>query len=547
MMTRRRLLCALAVMAIALGLSATAAGGRDSIATDDLREWLTYIASDELKGRAVFTEGLSQAAGYLQEQLSRWGVTPGGDRGTFLQSVRVQGVKTVSRSTVTVRVAGVSRTFKDGDGVYFPASSGGRRTVSFDRVEFVGYGLDVPGVGHTDYKGRDVRGAVVVWLGTNGPRRLEGQQYRRLMANRSRHAVDQLGAAATIGPRRTNFPRTGGRSRPPDAPDFTTAEQLDRNLPPAITAGDAFFEFLFGGAPSPYDDLRRRSDRQEPLPTFKLMDVRITFNVDADYTVVRTDLTDNVVAIVEGRDPRLKSTYVAFGAHYDHVGAIDAPDGDGKRPANPGLVTPTAPDDRVWNGADDDGSGTVVLLALARAFAEGPRPRRSLLFVWHAGEERGLYGSRYFADRPTVPLDSIVGHLNLDMVGRNRNDLASETNTVYLVGSDRISTELHRVSQDANRSLPQPLKLDYELNDAADPEQIYYRSDHYSYAARGIPVIFFTTGLHADYHANTDEVSKIEFAKMARIGQLVYETGLRLANLDHRLVRDFRGPRAGKE
>jgi len=189
----------------------------------------------------------------------------------------------------------------------------------------------------------------------------------------------------------------------------------------------------------------------------------------------------------------------------------------------------------------------VVLLALARAFAEGPRPKRSLLFVWHAGEERGLYGSRYYTDRPTVPLDNIVGHLNLDMVGRNRNDLASEANTVYLVGSDRISTELHRVSQAANRSLPQPMTLDYEMNDAADPEQIYYRSDHYSYAAKGIPVIFFTTGLHADYHSNTDEVSKIEFAKMARIGQLVYETGLRLANLSHRPVRDFKGPRAGKE
>jgi hypothetical protein len=537
----------LAVAAVALGLSVNAAGGRDSIASDDLRQWLTYIASDELKGRAVYTDELSRAAGFLQQQLSRWDVTPGGDGGTFLQSVRVQAVKAVSRSSVTVRVGSMSRTFKDGDGVYFPPNSGGRRTVSFDRVEFVGYGLDVPGLGHTDFKGRDVRGAVVVWLGANGPRDLEGQRYRRLMANRSRHAVDQLGAGATIGPRRTGFSRTGGRSGAPDAPDFTTAERLDRHTPPAVTAADAFFEFLFGGAPARYDDLRRRAERQEPLPTFRLKNVRITFNVDADYTVVRTDLTENVVAIVEGRDPRLKSTYVAFGAHYDHVGAIEPKDDHGQRPANPGFVTPTAPDDRIWNGADDDGSGTVVLLALARAFAEGPRPKRSLLFVWHAGEERGLYGSRYYADRPTVPLDSIVGHLNLDMVGRNRSDLASEANTVYLVGSDRISTELHQVSQDANRSLPQPMRLDYEMNDPADPEQIYYRSDHYSYAAKGIPVIFFTTGLHPDYHANTDEVSKIEFAKMARIGQLVYETGLRLANLDHRPVRDFKGPRAGKE
>ena len=191
-------------------------------------------------------------------------------------------------------------------------------------------------------------------------------------------------------------------------------------------------------------------------------------------------------------------------------------------------MTTGSADDRVWNGADDDGSGTVALMAIARAFAEGPRPKRSLLFVWHAGEERGLVGSRYFADYPPVPIEHIVAQLNIDMIGRNRDDKAAEANTVYLVGSDRISSELHEINRDANRALPQPLTLDYEMNDPADIEQIYYRSDHYSYAAKGIPIIFFTTGLHDDYHANTDEVSKIEFAKMTRVAQLVYETGLRV-------------------
>src|SRR5207302_6596863 len=197
-------------------------------------------------------------------------------------------------------------------------------------------------------------------------------------------------------------------------------------------------------------------------------------------------------------------------------------------------------------GADDDGSGTVALMAIARAFAEGPRPKRSLLFVWHAGEERGLLGSRYFADYPTVPLEKIVTQLNIDMIGRNRDDKTSESNTVYLVGSDRISSELHDLNRAANGDLPKPLKLDYEMNDPSDLEQVYYRSDHYSYAAKGIPIIFFTTGLHADYHANTDEVSKIEFDKLARITQLVYETGVRVANLDHAPVRDNKGPRAGR-
>src|SRR5205085_2381976 len=169
-----------------------------------------------------------------------------------------------------------------------------------------------------------------------------------------------------------------------------------------------------------------------------------------------------------------------------------------------------------------------------------------LLFVWHSGEELGIYGSRYFADYPTVPLEKIVAQLNIDMIGRNRDDNASEVNTVYLVGSDRISTELHQISREANRDIPRPLTLDYALNDPSDPEQIYYRSDHHSYAAKGIPVIFFTTGLHPDYHTNTDEVSKIEFPKLTRIAQLIYETGWRVANLDHAPVRDNKGPRAGK-
>ena len=133
-------------------------------------------------------------------------------------------------------------------------------------------------------------------------------------------------------------------------------------------------------------------------------------------------------------------------------------------------------------------------MGLARAFAQGPKPKRSLLFVWHTGEESGLWGSRYNADFPIVPIEKIVAQLNIDMIGRNRNDKPEEANTVYLVGSDRISTELHNLSEDANAKMATPMKLDYELNDPADPESIYTRSDHYSYAAKGIPIIFYTTG-----------------------------------------------------
>src|SRR5262245_21014133 len=185
-------------------------------------------------------------------------------------------------------------------------------------------------------------------------------------------------------------------------------------------------------------------------------------------------------------------------------------------------------------------------MALAKAYALGPRPKRSMLFVWHAGEERGRWGSLYFVDHPAVDLSRIVAQLNIDMIGRNRDDKTSESNTVYLVGSDRISTELDQVAQAANQSLLKPLRLDYEFNDPFDPEQTYVRSDHYSYAYRGIPVIFFHNGLHPDYHANTDEVSKIQFDKLSRITELVYATGTRLGNLDHAPVRDRPGARPGK-
>jgi len=560
--------------------TAGAAGGSASIRTQDLREWLTYVASDELQGRAVFSTGFGLAAAYISDHLRAWSVKPAGDPGQYLQTVRVLGVKTTSHSTVTVEVNGESKVFADGSGITFPKNMGGKQHLVLRRVEFVGYGLDAPAAGHVDFRNTDVKGAAVVWLGTRGPKDIDQAAYRRLLSGRNRYATEQLGAAASIGPAPeagqggrggragqaggtaeagrageaggdgARAGGTGGRGVPIPAADFTTVQRLDTPVPPNVSASDSVLDFLFSRAPAKYDELKRKAAAQEPLPSFALTGVTITFDVDPEYQVVRTQLTHNVVGIVEGSDPQLKRTFVAFGAHYDHVGYAEGEmtqsGGAQRRAGAPGRVTAGHEDDRVWNGADDDGSGTVAIMALAKAFAEGPKPKRSLIFVWHTGEERGLWGSRYFADYPAVPIDAIVAQLNIDMIGRNRDDKASEANTVYLVGSDRISTELHTLNRTANAALPKPLALNYEMNDPSDLEQVYYRSDHYSYAAKGIPIIFFTTGLHADYHANTDEVSKIEFEKLARITQLVYETGLRVANLDHAPARDNKGPRAGR-
>ncbi|MEO6212513.1 MAG: M28 family peptidase [Vicinamibacterales bacterium] len=531
-----------------------ASKGAASITEADLKEWLTYIASDELQGRATYSEGLGLAAGYISAHLRQWGVRPAGDRGTYLQVVKVQGVKSVSKASVTVEVNGQTRTFKDGEGITFPRNMGGRQTITGNQIVFVGHGLQVPDSSHDDYEGVDPKGAVIVYLGTQSP----------ATANVRLTAVGK-GAVAVIGPQAAGVsgraaqtappppaPAGGGRGQAPQADngDFTTVARWDVPVPPQLSATDDFFEFLFSGSDVKYPDLRAIADKREALPRFPVKGVKLTINVDADYQVVRTRLTHNVVGIVDGSDLKLKDTYVAFGAHYDHVGYREggAPAGG---TANPGGCTGQVrdtprPDDNISNGADDDGSGTVALMALAKAYAHGMKPKRSLLFVWHAGEENGLLGSRYMADHPAVALEKVVAQLNIDMIGRNRCDDPTSSNMVLVVGSDRISTELHNINEEANAALPRPLTLDYEMNDPNDPQSIYTRSDHYSYALKGIPIIFYFSGLHKDYHFVTDEVSRIEFPKMTRITQLVYTTGLKVANSDKAPERDNKGPRMGK-
>jgi Peptidase family M28 len=597
------------VLTVALSAQGGAAkGGLTSIQPGPLKEWLSYIASDELQGREVYSEGLGLAASYIADHLKEWGVKPAGEDGTYFQTVKVVGVRTTSKSMVIAEVNGQTRTFKDGEGVTFPRNMGGRQTVPGENVEFVGYGLQVPAASLDDYADLDAKGKVVIWLGPSGPR--GGAVAGRLLAARSRSAVEKGAVAVVSPPSGYTFGRGRGAQSAPAAPsssgtsgttpasgappsnapapssatttvtpetaagpqgapaqpagrgagggrgqaaatDFTTVQRYDQPTAPLVAAQDDFFEFLFSGSELKYSELKSLVSKQEPLPRFALKGVKLTFVVEPDYAAVTTRLTRNVVGIIEGTDAKLKDSYVAFGAHYDHIGYQQTtPSGRGFG-QNPGgctgqtRVQPRA-GDVVNNGADDDGSGTVALMAIARAFAAGPKPKRSLVFVWHTGEESGLWGSRYNADFPVVPNEKIVAQLNVDMIGRNRCDDPNEANSVYLVGSDRISTELHNLSEDANASMGKPLKLDYELNDPADPESIYTRSDHYSYASKGIPIIFYTTGLHRDYHYLTDEVDKIEFDKMAHVTQLIYTTGQRLANLDHAPLRDNKGPRVGK-
>ena len=233
--------------------------------------------------------------------------------------------------------------------------------------------------------------------------------------------------------------------------------------------------------------------------------------------------TENVMAYLEGGDK--KDEVLVVSSHYDHIGI--------------------SPDGQINNGANDDGSGTVSVLELAQAFsnakAEGRGPRRSVLFLTVVGEEKGLLGSEYYADySPVLPLENTVADLNIDMVGRV-DDLhrakSPNDNYIYVIGSDKLSSDLHKISEAQNAEHTK-MELDYKYNDPQDPERIYYRSDHYNFAKHKIPIIFYFNGLHADYHRPTDDVDKIDFKLAEKTVRLVFYTAWDIVNRDERLKVD---------
>jgi Zn-dependent M28 family amino/carboxypeptidase len=237
-------------------------------------------------------------------------------------------------------------------------------------------------------------------------------------------------------------------------------------------------------------------------------------------TILRLKSSD-VLGFLEGSD--LKDQIVVISAHYDHLGKRDTV---------------------IYYGADDDGSGTVSVLELAEAFAKakaaGKGPRRSILFLANSGEEKGLFGSQYYSEHPTYPLDHTTVDLNIDMIGRidpNRR-IGDSTNYVYVVGSDKLSTDLKPVSEGNNKKYTK-MELDYKFDDPTDPERIYYRSDHYNFARKGVPIIFYFDGIHRDYHKPTDTPDKINYDIMEKRARLVFFTAWEMANRNDMLKRDI--------
>jgi hypothetical protein len=493
-------------------ISKEARVGYQSITASDLSARLHFIASPELEGREATSRGQKVAARYINSEFRRLGLKPIGDSGSYFQHFPVLVTRPSERSTITVTNSQGATTFlfrKD----YVSLSA--LDTVLSGPVVFIGY-MD------TKPDSMLVKGRIVMALAG----RRQDAQDSSVPAMRRLQLFRQFpGCIATL----ILADDTGSASVEMLTARF--ANMLDKGLmrPLGIDArGGTMFPSPVLISPRVANQILaetgRSSDEMRRVATqdtgFVPMVLRQTEVKIESLVSKETRETENVVGLLEGSDPKLKDEVVVFSAHYDHLGV-----------GNDGTVFP---------GADDDGTGTVTVIELAEAFVTNPiKPKRSLLFITLTGEEKGLWGSRYYVEHPLIPLDRTVADLNTDMIGRvdTTYERLKNPDYVYIIGSDKISTELDSLLRVSNRTT-ENLILDYKYNSDKDPEMFYRRSDHYNFARNGVPIAFFFTGVHKDYHRPTDTVDKILFDRMAKIVRLIYYTGWKVANFKTGLAKN---------
>ena len=518
------------------------------ITAGDLMTRVYKFADDSMMGRPVGTPYNDMGTAYIESEVRRLGLQPGGDNGTFFQKLPLYTRNLDSASTITVG----ETTFKAGTD--FTASAAGfAQPFTSAPVVFVGAWVDTT----TNIPIDSVRGKVLVYTpgglapGSDVGKFVASNGYRHwleMQANAAAYVV-VIGESLTPQALRAAFSST--------APVF-----LQDTVPLRINVTKAMAEVMLG---APATSWTNRLAGKDLTASIRFMDTSLPGR--------------NVIAILPGSDPTLRGQYIAIGAHNDHVGLRQQPVDHDSLKAFMQVVRPQGADspnrpataeesarvraildslrainsprrDSINNGADDDASGSMTVLEIAELFAKGPqKPKRSILFVWHTGEEMGLWGANYFTAHPTVPRDSIVAQLNMDMVGRGAaNDVTGEDlegkllrggeGYVQLIGSRRLSTEMGDLLEKVNTEKKLGLRFDYAMDANGHPQNIYCRSDHYEYAKYGIPVTFISTGGHADYHQVTDEPQYIEYPHMAQVAQFVFESAMAIANLDHRLKVD---------
>jgi hypothetical protein len=504
--------------------------GADQIDVVRLRADLSFIASDELEGRDTPSRGLDLAARYLAARLAALGLKPAGDDGTYFQKFgTTRRAVDPAKATLTLN----DRSFGYADDFLATAPGTGE-----GGLVYVGHGHVVKKKDLDAYKGVDVKGKIIVahsgypegisradLRGDSGPDTWETPA--SYAARHGAAGVVLVPDYATLAGWRTS------RETAATARGGLTVDAFQEKRPapvPVVVAAMPLVAAIFSGeSVTAVEVARLAQDRKPHAPIVLGEKKRLRLDIGLRLEAVSTQ---NVVAIYEGGDPVLKQEYVALGAHYDHVGL---------------SATGT---DRINNGADDDGSGTVAILNMAEALVRGNvKTRRSWLFVWHAGEERGLWGSRYFVERPTVPLDKIVAQLNVDMIGRSKpaGDTASANaaltgpNEVYVIGSKMMSSALGSLSEKVNKDFLD-VSFNYKYDDPGDTNRFFFRSDHYNYAKRGVPIIFYFSGVHQDYHRVSDEIGAIDFAKLERVARTIYATAYAVAELPTRPAVDRKLP-----
>jgi Zn-dependent M28 family amino/carboxypeptidase len=462
-----------------------AAAAVASIHERDFHARIGFLASDALEGRDTPSRGLEAAAAYIASEFYRIGLEPAGDDGTYFQRwPYVTRALDAGATRLELQTGTARRTLALGTDYYVTPGSAGPFSGG---IVFVGDSVPRPEVRENTLRDRVAAVHMAQLSGT--------------AVQRARNAADSAGAAALIvilGPGVTEANIRGA------AAAAVRPTRAVARLPVFFVRNDRARE-MFRDGRLDFDALTRAGATTRPVA---LSGITAHVGAPAPATEHRPA---NVVGILRGSDPDLRATYVVFSAHYDHVGV-----------AGEGSFQCTAiGDNRICNGADDDASGTATIMELAEAYAMlAVPPRRSMIFIAVSGEEKGLLGSAYFADNPTVPLESMVANINLDMVGRNHPD------SVVVIGQtySSLGPLLHQV----NSRLPE---LRMTVSDDLWPEQrFFFRSDHFSFARREIPAIFFFTGVHEDYHRPTDTVDRIDLHKITRIARLVFHFGRAIAD-----------------
>jgi hypothetical protein len=517
----------------------TEAPGNDTIRAEELRADLFFLASDEMQGRLTEDPENRIAAAFIKARFERLGLKPMGPEGSFYQTYVLANASLGSGNALEVR-SGSGQTLR-GTSLqdFFPHAYSASGSAEGE-VVFAGFGVRAPKLGHDDYRGDAVRGKVVLVLdhepGEKDPESaFDGvvtseysRDFRKALYAQQAGAIGLLVVAdAHNHPGETNFTELSGQVWP-DPPRriarWTLARWTQSVRIPVLQISPALADTILAPSGRSLEALAAAAEAKGGSASVPLSSVRVAMTA----SVEQRAFTDrNVVAALEGSDPRLKEEWVLVGAHYDHDGA-DGP--------------------RIYNGADDDGSGTVALLEIAEAYAAaaraGARPKRSVLFAAWNSEERGLLGAWAYAEAPLVPLSKTVATLNMDMIGRNEEvpegggrrfrglevqTAESNENAVNILGQT-YSTDFKRMVEEANRGVELQLHMRYDNNES----NLLRRSDQWPFIQKAVPSLFFHTGLHPDYHTEYDVPEKIEYEKLARIARLVHQMSWELAMSESR-------------